>query len=86
MMIAVLNMKLLSIVIAFFSLFSSGPNLDDPAEIAGDILEQTTVFAHKRYPLHVCGTIEMMPGGTVKKLALCFQAKTLLSRDQLRVV
>jgi len=79
-------MKLLSIVIAFFSLFSKGTNYNDPVEIAGEILEQTAVFAHKRYPLNACGTGMMMPGGTVHGLILCFQTKTLLSRNQLRIL
>jgi hypothetical protein len=79
-------MRLLSIVIAFFSLFSRETDLSNPAEIAADILEGTAAFAHKRYPLHACGTIMMMPGGVVKELGLCFQAKTLLSRDQLRIL
>jgi hypothetical protein len=77
-------MKLLAIVMAFFSLFSSGPNLNDPAEIAGDILGKTVTITNKRYPLQACGTIMAMPSGNVKGLGLCFQAKALLSRDQLR--
>lgn len=84
MLIAVLNLKLLSMVLAFFSLFSSGPNLNDPAEIAGEILGETAAIINKKYPLHTCGTIMAMPGGPVKELGLCFQAKTLLSRAQLR--
>jgi len=79
-------MRLLSVVLAFFSLFSREPNHNDPVEIAGEILQQTEVFAHKRYPLHACGTIMMMPSGNVKEIGLCFQAKTFLTRDHLRIL
>ncbi|PJD97249.1 MAG: hypothetical protein CK425_03795 [Parachlamydia sp.] len=77
-------MILLSVIIAFFSLFSREIDQNNPAEIAGEILERTATFANKRYPLHTCGTIMGMPNGNVQVLGLCFQAKTLLSRDQLR--
>jgi len=74
-------------VLAFFSLFSRGTDLNNPAEIAGDILANTEAFAFKKnYPLHACATGMMMPGGTVQKLTLCFQSKTLLTRNQLRVL
>jgi len=80
-------MRLLSVILAFFSLFSRGTNFNDPEEIAGDILENIEAFAlQKKYPLHACATEMMMPGGTVKKLTLCFQTKTLLSRSQLRIL
>jgi len=79
-------MRLLSVFLAFFSLFSRGTNHNDPEELAGEILEQTAVFAHKRYPLNACGTGMMMPGGAVQKLTLCFQVKTFLSRNQLRIL
>ncbi|PJD97248.1 MAG: hypothetical protein CK425_03790 [Parachlamydia sp.] len=82
MTVMAVHMKLLAIVMAFFSLFSSGPDLNNPAEIAGEILGRSAVVANKKYPLHACGTIMAMPGGDVKKLGLCFQAKTLLSRAQ----
>lgn len=77
-------MRLLSIVIALFSLFSRGVDQNDPAEIAGDILEKTVTITSKRYPLQACGTIMAMPSGNVKELGLCFQTKHVLSRDQLR--
>jgi len=77
-------MTLLSIFFAFFSLFSRGVDQNDPEEIAGEILEQTAVFAHKRYPLNACGTIMMMPRGNVNEIGLCFQTKTLLTKNQLR--
>jgi len=80
-------MRLLSVVLAFFSLFSRGTDLNNPAEIAGDILDNTEAFAlKKKFPLHACGTGMMMPSGVVQKLTLCFQSKTLLTRNQLRVL
>jgi len=53
-------------------------------QLVNSTLAKTAKIIKGQYPLHPCGSGASMPGGPIRKLALCFDTKYPLTKEQLR--
>jgi hypothetical protein len=77
-----LVLSLVLILCFAMSLQTYQPDRDE--QLVNEIIAKTAKVIKKEYGLQPCGSGASMPGGPIRKINLCFDARSSYTKDQLR--
>ena len=65
---------------------SDGYQISRGEELVNETIGKTAKLIRDKYGLRPCGSGAAMPGGPIQKLNLCFNTKSVKTREELRVL
>ena len=69
-----------------WSCMNDGYKISRGEELVNETIGRTAKLIRDKYGLKPCGSGAAMPGGPIQKLNLCFDTKSVKSREELRVL
>ena len=77
---------LLCIGFLVWSCMNDGYKISRGEELVNETIGRTAKLIRDKYGLKPCGSGAAMPGGPIQKLNLCFDTKSVKTREELRVL